>query len=160
MDEDRIVADMLKKKLKKSSKPSKLVEEVKDMQSAIQLSAQDSCSLLHDWESQESKCVGCFCRVYWDGDKEWYEARIVNYDSNARKHFLYYEMDDTAEWVDLLSEDVPVCTGTDVVLAKWGSAMWPALQYTVNAAATKLLPFKFDSDTGMFQFSFMFHVRV
>lgn len=142
MDEDRIVADMLKKKLKKSAKVSKLVEEVKDMLSAIQRAAQDSCSLLTDWTSPEAKYVGCRCRVYWDGDKEWFEARIVNYDSLTKKHFLYYDMDDTAEWVDLLQEDV--CIGTELVLAKFGAGMWPALKYFVSPTAISRLPFKFD----------------
>jgi hypothetical protein len=148
MDEDKIVADMLNKKLKKSSKSSKLVEEIKDLHSAIQRTAQESCSLLHDWTSEEAKIVGSRCRVYWDGDNEWYDARIVNYDSATKRHFLYYAMDDTAEWVDLATE--AVCIGTEMVLAKWGAGMWPALRYSVSAAALPLLPFKLDPANGMF----------
>ena len=147
MDEDRIISDMLAKQhRRKSSKATVYPDEVSDMETAILRAAAESASLISDWTSPESKYVGCLCRVYWEGDLEWYEARILNYNCRSNKHCLFYPMDNTFEWVDLSKE--ASCIGYELVLAKWGSMMWPALCYHVNEAAIPLLPVKFDPRTG------------
>ena len=152
MDEDRIIADMLaKKQRKKKPKATEPLNEVNNLLTAVQLATAESASLLSDWTSPKSKYVGCLCRVYWEGDLDWFEARILNYNSTTDKHFLFYPMDNTVEWVDLSKE--PCCIGYELVLGKWGSSMWPALNFLPSESAIPLLPVKCDFQTGTGQFS-------
>ena len=141
-DEELVIAAFLEKKLAKSSKRKsgtvEKLDEIGDILTAIQQGAKESGSLLHNWNSEESKYVGHICSVYWEGDLAWYSGRLLNYDDNTKRHYIYYDNDNTAEWIDVSEEACLVCTG--VYLAKWGANKWPALHYSVSSAALPFIP--------------------
>jgi non-homologous end joining protein Ku len=63
-------------------------DEVIDLTSAVKKGVKESSCLLLDWTTREAKMVGSLCKVYWDGDKTWFYARILNYDSHYKRHFV------------------------------------------------------------------------
>ena len=115
-----------------------------DIPSGVKKSIKESTKLLTDWSQYPARYIGKTCKVYWDGDRTWFYARIIYYDSNHDKHFVYYLSDATAEWLCLKDERIMVAEG--IVLIKKGSTAWPALQYWVSPNArdvvTKLRAYK------------------
>lgn len=141
-NEEEIIARMLAKNkaLTTNNKIKSGVTEdgeLKDLQAAIQRGASSCCSLLHDWNSENAKIVGHVVRVYWDGEKEWFSGTIVNYDYRTGKHYVYYDLDSTAEWVDLKTE--PSIVTADICLAKFGAQIWPAYTHIISDSGKCIL---------------------
>ena len=64
--------------------PSKPME----MSAAIKKGVKECGKLLLDWNKPAAKLVGSICKVYWDGDNEWFYGRILNYDCGANRHYV------------------------------------------------------------------------
>ncbi|CAM9201270.1 unnamed protein product [Scytosiphon promiscuus] len=47
-----------------------------------------------------ARLVGSRVRIWWDGDRLWYEGTVVSYDSATAKHKLVYDGVDTDEYVE------------------------------------------------------------
>ena len=102
---------------------------------AIKKSVKDCSSLLLDWNQNAAKLIGATCKVFWDGDDEWFYARILNYDQRYDRHFVYYFADDTSEWLSIRNEAVFVAEA--FVLAKMRGA-WPAIRYWASPKAREV----------------------
>jgi hypothetical protein len=59
-----------------------------DMNTALTQSYVDISIPLYDWTIPEAKMIGWICKVYWDGEDEWFYARILNYDQFHKKHYV------------------------------------------------------------------------
>lgn len=44
-------------------------------------------------------------RVYWPDDDAWYDADVVGWDPESRKHKLWYHIDENSEELDLVEEE-------------------------------------------------------
>jgi hypothetical protein len=64
--------------------PSKPME----MSAAIKKGVKECNNLLLDWNKPAAKLVGSICKVYWDGDNEWFYGRILNYDCGSNRHYV------------------------------------------------------------------------
>jgi len=51
-------------------------------------SSVSSLMQLLDWNTPQVKKIGSLCKVFWDGEDEWFYARILNYDKNKDKHYV------------------------------------------------------------------------
>ena len=107
-----------------------------DMMEAIRLSVQTCSKPLVDWNQNAAKLIGATCKIYWDGEDEWFYARILNYDSHSDRHFVYYYTDSTSEWLSIRDEFIFVAEA--LVLAKMGGS-WPALRFWISPHAYELL---------------------
>ena len=59
-----------------------------DMSSAIKKGVKECSTLLLDWTTPPAKLVGAICKVFWDGENEWFYGRILNYDSGFKRHYV------------------------------------------------------------------------
>lgn len=101
---------------------------------AIEKGVKGACRLLTNFQSVDAAFIGKLCKVYWDGENEWFYGRILNYDPINKMHFIYYSIDSTAEWLDIHKEPVVVCT--ELVAARSLSfPPWPACRYEATSAA-------------------------
>ena len=66
--------------------PSKPME----MSAAIKKGVKECSKLLLDCKKPAAKLVGSICKVFWDGENEWFYARILNYDSGHNRHYVRY----------------------------------------------------------------------
>ena len=73
--------------VEKKELPSGAVE-MKDMNTALIRSLNESTTLLLDWDGEKCRSVGFCCKVYWDGEEEWFDARILNYDPYHDKYYV------------------------------------------------------------------------
>lgn len=64
--------------------PSKPME----MSAAIKRGVKECSNLLLDWNKPAAKLVGSICKVFWDGDNEWFYGRILNYDCGSNRHYV------------------------------------------------------------------------
>jgi hypothetical protein len=64
--------------------PSKPME----MSAAIKKGVKECSKLLLDWSKPAAKLVGSLCKVYWDGENQWFYARILNYDCGFNQHYV------------------------------------------------------------------------
>ena len=64
--------------------PSKPMEMI----TAIKRGVKECSSPLLDWSIPAAKLVGSICKVFWDGENEWFYARILNYDCGFNKHYV------------------------------------------------------------------------
>jgi hypothetical protein len=110
---------------------------VANLKAAVAKSALETNSLILNWHVGQAKRIGQRCKVYWDGDLAWYYARIINYDSVHDKHFIYYEVDNTVEWIHLSNETVLVAE--DIRLVKYGSQSYPCLTYWASSKAREII---------------------
>lgn len=62
--------------------------ELPSVESAVKKGVKDSCALVIDFVSPETKHIGKLCKVYWDGENQWFYARILYYDSQHDKYFV------------------------------------------------------------------------
>ena len=75
--------------------------------------------------------LGTLCKVYWDGENDWYYARILAYDSASQLHFIYYDKDNTCEWINFNAQPVLQCS--ELVIVQTGAhSHWPAMHFTTN----------------------------
>ena len=102
---------------------------------AIKKSVKDCSTLLLDWNQSAAKLIGATCKVYWEGDNEWFYGRILNYDQRYDRHFVYYFADDTSEWLSIRAEAVFVAEA--FVLASM-RGIWPALRYWASPKAQEV----------------------
>eukprot|EP00871_Galdieria_phlegrea_P002785 jgi/Galph1/3507/GphlegSOOS_G2154.1 len=42
-----------------------------------------------------------YIELYWPPDDQWYTGRVVDYSEDDKMHNVYYEADNSSEWVDL-----------------------------------------------------------
>ncbi len=112
-------------------------EHVPDIQAAVKKSVKESTKLLTDWNQNPANFIGKTCKVYWDGDKTWFYARIIYYDANHGRHFVYYLSDATAEW--LVIQDETIMIAEDIVIVKKGAIAWPAMQYWLSSSARNVV---------------------
>lgn len=120
-----------------------------DLSAAVKAGVKEACTPLVDWNCVEAKRIGAKCKVYWDGNKEWFYARILNYDREYDKYYIFYDTDKTAEWIRL--NDEAVLIATDIILAKTrGVAVWPALKYWMSEKAKGI--FKDANNSGKNEF--------
>jgi hypothetical protein len=63
-----------------------------DLHAAVYAGMKESCATslmeLLDWDTPEVKKIGALCKVYWDGEDNWFDARILNYDKRNNKHYV------------------------------------------------------------------------
>lgn len=104
-----------------------------DIETAIIKSIEQCSSLLLDWLSRPVKLIGALCKVFWDGDNEWFYARVLNYDDTTKMHYIYYLADQTAEWISLEEEYVLVVES--MVMARTGRQGWPSQQFWASPKA-------------------------
>ena len=64
--------------------PSKPME----MSAAIKKGVKECSKLLLDWSKPAAKLVGSLCKVFWDGENQWFYARILNYDCGFNQHYV------------------------------------------------------------------------
>ena len=90
--EDRLMADYQHRLVKVSSyNPQPLPQGpwiVKDLSEAIQCGTTQSQCLLLDWTTPEVKRIGRLCKIYWDGENEWFYARVLYYDRIQKLHLV------------------------------------------------------------------------
>lgn len=64
----------------------------RDLHAAVYQGMEESCATslmeLLDWDMPEVKKIGALCKVYWDGEVSWFDARILNYDKRSNKHYV------------------------------------------------------------------------
>jgi len=108
-----------------------------DIETAIVKSVEQCSSLLLDWLSPPVKLIGAVCKVFWDGDNEWFYARVLNYDSTTQMHYIYYLSDQTAEWISLDNEYVLV--GEALVLARTGRLGWSSQKFWASSKAELII---------------------
>jgi hypothetical protein len=64
----------------------------RDLHAAVYQGMEESCATslmeLLDWDMPEVKKIGALCKVYWDGEDSWFDARILNYDKRSNKHYV------------------------------------------------------------------------
>ena len=106
-------------------------------QAAVKKCVKESTKLLTDWNQQPASFIGKTCKVYWDGDRQWFYARIIYYDANHGRHYVYYLADATGEW--LVIQDETIMIAGDLCVVKKGSAVWPAVQYWLSPSARTIL---------------------
>ena len=70
--------------------------------------------------------IGSLCKVFWDGEDEWFYARILYYDKRYDRHLVYYYNDSTVEW--LVVRDEYVYVAETLVMAR----MRYVVQYIVQ----------------------------
>lgn len=91
--EERLINAALERKTKASQAVRTLPEgavEVADLNAAVKRAVRESCSMLLDWTTKEAMMVGSLCKVYWDGEHQWFYARILNYDSKYDRHYVSF----------------------------------------------------------------------
>lgn len=73
--------------------PSVTVEtkDFDDQLSAVKYSVKECSTMLLDWTSTEAHRIGAQCKVFWDGECEWFYARILNYDRIQKRHFVRFK---------------------------------------------------------------------
>lgn len=90
--EDRLIEHSKRtKRHSKLCKPTAVDAEPIGIQTifdALNYAVKECSSLLLDWSSPEAKRIGSICKVYWDGDRTWFYARILNYDRVRDRHFV------------------------------------------------------------------------
>ena len=83
------------KERSKTAKQRRLLPEgaadLPDLAAAVERGVKESTTLLLDWSDPQIKLVGNTCKVFWDGENEWFYARVLNYDSFYRKHYVSIE---------------------------------------------------------------------
>lgn len=62
--------------------------EVSDYLAAIKIGVNDSNTLPLDWTNPSIRRIGQGCKVYWDGDGQWYYARIMLYDCSVDRYLV------------------------------------------------------------------------
>ena len=62
--------------------------EFADMDAALAQGFKEISTPVSDWGSAEAKMIGWICKVYWDGERKWFYARILNYDQYHKKHYV------------------------------------------------------------------------
>lgn len=62
--------------------------EFNGLEAALNKSLSDSSASLLNWECEEAKKIGHLCKVYWDGENQWFYARILNYDNHFKKYYV------------------------------------------------------------------------
>lgn len=63
---------------------------MKSQSAALSRSIVECTSFLLDWRGSACQAVGYCCKVYWDGEYEWFDARILNYDLNHDKYYVSF----------------------------------------------------------------------
>lgn len=63
-------------------------QNVGNMMLALVKSMQETTSLITDWSSPACRVLGSTCKVYWDGELQWFYARILNYDSFYDRYYV------------------------------------------------------------------------
>jgi hypothetical protein len=98
--EDSLISSFFKRKAASTtastvSLPRKLPEghtNLNNLSTAITTSMNHNTSLLlpSDWKDNTSPLalIGWICKVYWDGEEQWYYARILNYDFNYHRYYV------------------------------------------------------------------------
>ena len=89
-----------------------------------------------DWESYGAKLIGCYVKVYWTDDKQWWDARVQNYHPRTGEHYLWYPGDSTGEWIDFRSEPALVQRDTGWARSR-GHGWWPVRVMDVTAGAVE-----------------------
>lgn len=64
--------------------------EYKNILEAAKYAASSSNTLLLNWASPEAARIGSICKVYWDGEREWFDARVLNYDHMLNLYFVSF----------------------------------------------------------------------
>lgn len=109
---------------------------------AIKRSVKECTKLLLDWSLPQSRHIGKLCKIYWDGQCEWYNARVLMYDANFDKYYIHYESDNTTEWISFSDEAVMVVD--KLVMVKYGrsnaSLHYPAMHYNLSEKAKLWTP--------------------
>lgn len=97
-----------------------------------------------------TKSIGFLCKVFWDQDNVWYTGRVLLFDPVKNLHFIYFEIDGTAEWIDTSpsSEDY-VLLADEFVL--FGS--WPAMKYIGSAKGLEYIRLKSERSSGKLELS-------
>jgi hypothetical protein len=91
--EERFIGTALRKKPVNSQQKKVLPGgqmELPTLNEAMNQSFLDISTPLCDWSTQAAKYIGCICKVYWDGEDEWYYSRILNYDPYHKKHYVSF----------------------------------------------------------------------
>lgn len=89
-----------KRSLLPISLPIKKTSVVSTLELAILRSVDECTTLINDWSSNSAQLIGRLCKVYWEEEFTWFYARILNYDSKFNRHYIYYALDSTAEWIN------------------------------------------------------------
>eukprot|EP00955_Chlamydomonas_euryale_P016857 179878-Chlamydomonas_euryale.AAC.1 len=50
-------------------------------------------------------CIGRCVRIYWPDDDAWYAADVASYDAEAKRHALWYHVDEETEVLDMAAEE-------------------------------------------------------
>ena len=108
-----------------------------DIETALVKSIEQCSSLLLDWLSPPVKLIGAMCKVFWDGENEWFYARVLNYDDTTKKHYIYYLADQTAEWISLEEEYVLVVES--MVMARTAKQGWPSQKFWTSPKAQSIV---------------------
>ena len=89
--EERHIARGRERKAR-ASKPRKVLPEgaveMTDIESSIKRGVKECSTMLLDWTSKKARMIGYLCKVYWDGENQWFYARILNYDSFYDRHYV------------------------------------------------------------------------
>jgi hypothetical protein len=63
-------------------------ENLPNLETAFVKGVNQNTSPILNWKSQAAKMIGCLCKVYWDGEGTWFYARVLNYDSKEKRHYV------------------------------------------------------------------------
>ncbi len=89
--EEKFIVSAYAKSSRVAEAPKELPEgpiQQTDVNAAVKKGVKDCSSLLLNWNTKNAKIIGALCKVFWDGDNEWFYGRILNYDSHHNRHFV------------------------------------------------------------------------
>eukprot|EP01041_Mallomonas_annulata_P005210 gene5210-10429_t len=114
------------------------VTEFDGLNEAIHKAVEESPMLAVDWSNPRARFIGQLCKIYWDGENQWFYARILSYRASEDIFYLFYLDDLTGEWITLDKECIMVVR--DVVTTRLKKASpWPAMAFWTSALAATLL---------------------
>jgi hypothetical protein len=78
-------------KRKISAKPI----DFKSQQAAQMYCLSDPLTLPISLDDEVTKPIGNLCKVFWDGENQWYYARILSYDPTSARYFvsIYFSLE-------------------------------------------------------------------
>jgi hypothetical protein len=84
-------------------------------------------------ETQQT--IGAECKVLYNDDT-WYTGRVLFYDPKKHLHFVYFDVDGTAEWVDFREDSDDAALLVDELVVH---ANWPGRKYLSTTKAIKFI---------------------
>ena len=73
----------------KSSASHRVDALLEGIDEAIAQSFNDCGAPALDCRDPRAGLIGSYCRVWWDGDDAWYDARILSFDAWSNSYYVW-----------------------------------------------------------------------